>query len=77
MIDFHTHILPNVDDGARSIEETFKLIKEAQKAGFTEIILTSHYKENRYEVEEKERFNLLNEIQNELERQSNKISHGK
>ena len=28
MIDIHTHILPNIDDGARSIEETFNLIKK-------------------------------------------------
>ena len=34
MIDFHTHILPNIDDGSKSIEETFNLIKEAEKAGF-------------------------------------------
>ena len=34
MIDFHTHILPNIDDGSRSIDETFNLIKEAKEAGF-------------------------------------------
>lgn len=27
MIDFHTHILPNIDDGARNIEETLQLIR--------------------------------------------------
>ena len=46
MIDFHTHILPNIDDGARNIDETIALIKEAKEAGFDEIILTSHYIEN-------------------------------
>ena len=30
MIDFHTHILPNIDDGARNIEETIELVQEAQ-----------------------------------------------
>ena len=49
MIDFHTHILPNIDNGSRNIEETFNLIKEAQKAGFEGIVLTSHYKEGYYE----------------------------
>ena len=34
MIDFHTHILPNIDNGSRNIEETFNLIKEAKEAGF-------------------------------------------
>ena len=40
MIDFHTHILPNIDDGSQSIEETFNLIKEAERAGFDKIIST-------------------------------------
>ena len=51
MIDFHTHILPNIDDGSKSIEETFNLIKEAKEAGFKKIISTSHYIENYYEVD--------------------------
>ena len=55
MIDFHTHILPNIDDGSRSIEETFNLIKEAKEAGFEGIILTSHYIENYYETNVPER----------------------
>ena len=32
MIDFHSHILPNVDDGSKSVEETFCLLKEAKEA---------------------------------------------
>jgi len=55
MIDIHTHILPNIDDGSRSIEETFNLIKEAQNVGFEAIILTSHYMEGYYETDQKER----------------------
>ena len=55
MIDFHTHIIPNIDDGSRSIEETFNLINEAKEAGFTGIILTSHYIENYYETDVPER----------------------
>lgn len=50
MIDIHTHIIPNIDDGSRSVEETFKLINEAEEAGFTDIILTPHYITNYYET---------------------------
>lgn len=32
MVDIHTHLIPNVDDGSRSVEETFNLIEEARKA---------------------------------------------
>ena len=55
MIDFHTHIIPNIDDGSRSIEETFNLIQEAKDVGFDGIILTSHYIENYYETDVPER----------------------
>lgn len=55
MIDFHTHIIPNIDDGARNIDETFNLIQEAKNVGFDGIVLTSHYMENYYETGVKER----------------------
>lgn len=50
MIDFHSHILPNIDDGSKSVEETFELLQEAKKAGFEAIISTSHYMEGYYEA---------------------------
>ena len=55
MIDFHTHIIPNIDDGSRNIEETISLIKEAKEAGFEGVVLTSHYIENYYETDVPER----------------------
>ena len=55
MIDFHTHIIPNIDDGSKSVEETFNLLKEAQEVGFEKIISTSHYLEDYYETENSER----------------------
>ena len=55
MIDIHSHILPNIDDGARSIEETFNMIKEAKNVGFDVIVSTSHYMEGYYETNVPER----------------------
>lgn len=66
MIDLHTHILPNIDDGSRSIDETFNLIKEAKEAGFQKIVLTSHYMENYYETEIAEREVWVKAIQENL-----------
>jgi protein-tyrosine phosphatase len=42
MIDLHTHILPGVDDGAKTIEESFLMVKQAEKAGITTICATPH-----------------------------------
>ena len=66
MIDFHAHILPNIDDGSTSMEESINLIKEAEQAGFTGIISTSHYLQNYYECDEKERRRILAELANQV-----------
>ena len=62
MIDFHTHILPGIDDGSRNIEETITLLNEAEENGFDKIILTPHYLEDTYEVNEENRSTLLNKL---------------
>ena len=73
MIDFHTHILPNIDDGSKSIEETFNLIKEAEKAGFKKIISTSHYLEKYYEVDVIERKAWIDTLNKTIKERNEKI----
>ncbi len=68
MIDFHTHILPNIDDGSSCINETITLLKEARSAGFKTVILTSHYMENYYEANADKRIELMNSIKSILEK---------
>lgn len=43
LIDFHTHILPEMDDGASSVEEAVDMINELQSQGVSTIVSTSHY----------------------------------
>lgn len=43
-IDIHTHILPGVDDGARSMDEAVALCRMAWEQGTRAIILTPHYR---------------------------------
>lgn len=64
VIDFHTHILPNIDDGAKSMSDSIELLKEVQNAGFETVILTSHYMEGYYEANVKHRLELLTSIKN-------------
>jgi protein-tyrosine phosphatase len=42
-IDIHTHILPEVDDGSSSMDETVRMLKKALEQGIKTIIATPHY----------------------------------
>lgn len=43
MIDIHTHILPNVDDGTSSTQETKQLLLDAINENITDICITPHF----------------------------------
>ncbi len=43
MIDFHTHILPRMDDGSRNIVETRKMLKMEFDQGVRHVVSTSHF----------------------------------
>ena len=56
-IDIHSHVLPHMDDGARSTRMSLEMLRQAESEGITDIIVTPHYrrgyfKGNRSQVEE-------------------------
>ncbi|AIO18630.1 Tyrosine-protein phosphatase CpsB [Candidatus Izimaplasma bacterium HR1] len=44
MIDMHNHLLWDVDDGCKDIDESIKMIEEAVNSGVTDIFMTPHYR---------------------------------
>lgn len=44
MIDLHSHILPNVDDGAKNMEMTREMLQTAWSEGIRAIIATPHHR---------------------------------
>ena len=48
MIDIHCHILPGVDDGPETIEESVIMAREAINEGINTIIATPHHRNNKY-----------------------------
>ena len=40
--DFHNHILPGIDDGAKDLEDSLILLKGFEEIGITDIIATPH-----------------------------------
>ena len=43
IFDFHTHILPGIDDGSRSVEESMAMLKELHRQGAYGIAATPHF----------------------------------
>ena len=41
-VDIHSHILPGIDDGAKNVKESMKLISEMKQLGFGKIYATPH-----------------------------------
>lgn len=42
-VDMHTHIIPGVDDGSRSIEDSVRMLQMAYDEGVRTMYATSHY----------------------------------
>lgn len=41
-VDMHNHLLPGIDDGSESVEQSLELVKGLQSLGFTKSICTPH-----------------------------------
>ncbi len=45
MIDMHLHVLPDIDDGAKNLDESIAMLGLLQGMGFTQLIATPHLME--------------------------------
>ena len=71
MIDFHNHILPNVDDGPKTIEESISMLKHASIKGITEVVQTVHFQHPKMDNKNVDYKFLKNEVE-KLESQLSK-----
>lgn len=49
LTDIHNHILPMVDDGAKTVKEALKMLQKEVEDGVENIILTPHYRVGMFE----------------------------
>lgn len=69
MKDLHNHILFGIDDGCESLEESIRIIKMAERAGYTDLILTPHYRASQdYTCGNKKKKQIFDYIQGEVEK---------
>jgi len=46
VIDIHSHVIFDIDDGSKDLEESLKMMSDAEKAGVKTIIATPHFREH-------------------------------
>ena len=67
-IDIHSHILPGVDDGARDIEQTCRMLRTAYKEGIRCIIATPHFELGKKNMDPKQLREILEQVRLEASR---------
>lgn len=69
MVDIHSHILNNIDDGSKSTAESINMLKGLYENGVTDVILTPHYVMDSFyqnSIETKEK--LFNKLKEEIKK---------
>lgn len=68
-VDMHSHVLPGIDDGAQTVEDSVELVKCMIDLGFKKIIATPHVMVDYYRNTPETIGNALEILKNELQKQ--------
>ena len=64
IFDIHTHILPDVDDGAKDADETKRMLRVASDEGIDAIVATPHFTCGMSKKETQKRIQLYEAVRN-------------
>jgi tyrosine-protein phosphatase YwqE len=65
-VDMHSHLIPGIDDGSKSLEESVSLIRRLEQYGLRKIITTPHIMSEYYRNTPEIILNGLDVLKNEL-----------
>ena len=51
IVDFHSHVLPGIDDGSRSVEESLEMLRMEYVQGIDRVVATPHFYAHRDTME--------------------------
>lgn len=74
MIDMHCHILSNIDDGAKSIEQSIEMARKAELLGYDKIFVTPHYIADSHETTPQNIKYKVDELNNLLKEKNINVS---
>jgi tyrosine-protein phosphatase YwqE len=61
-VDIHSHLLPGLDDGVKSVEETIYILKVLKTLGYEKVITTPHVMSDHYPNTEKDILIRMSEV---------------
>ena len=73
IVDMHCHVLPGVDDGPRTMEDSIAVLREAKRQGIDRMIVTPHFHPGRYMVPADKVLKTIEEVRYALEREKIQI----
>ncbi|MFP7254362.1 CpsB/CapC family capsule biosynthesis tyrosine phosphatase [Terribacillus goriensis] len=74
MIDIHCHILPGVDDGARTVEDSIEMAKAAAEQGIHTIVATPHHRNNQFDNYREDILTRVDELNRILEEENIEVN---
>jgi len=72
-VDVHSHLIPGIDDGAKSMEETIAILKEFELLGYKKVITTPHTMSDFYKNTPKIILDGLEEVRIAIKQENIKI----
>lgn len=73
MIDIHCHILPGIDDGPLTLNESIEMCRMASTDGIKTIVATPHFNPGAYENSSDKIFRLIEDLETELKNEKIEI----
>ena len=70
MTDLHCHVLPFVDDGSKSLEESILMIEESINQGIKNLVLTPHYRQGVFTKDDSEIVAAFEVLKREVEKRA-------
>ena len=71
--DLHSHLIPGIDDGSKSLEESIALIKRFKELGYSKVITTPHVMSDFYRNTPEIILSGLAEVRNAIEQEGIEI----
>jgi protein-tyrosine phosphatase len=70
MIDCHTHLLPDMDDGSPSMEHSILALQQMAQGGIKSVVCTAHYMRGKYSYSHENYRYRFNELESEIKHQN-------